>query len=288
MSIRPYFVWILPILALAAGVVMLAKAEPKSVARPADVALPSTSILCEGRVTTYPGADIILSAEYGGLLRELPVHELDLVKAGQVLARLDDREQAAALVSAEAHVKELEAELGFLSLEQRRQRQLVAEGAVGQRAFDDADSKLKLTLARRDAAQAQVHQLQAALSKLTLRAPFAGQVVERMANPGELLPAGGRLLRLADPKRMRIEAEVDEYDLSRLQRGRKVSIEAEGTTWRGTGEIEEIPAGLSQRHLKALDPSRPTDIRVALVKVSLAPDAPVKLGQRVELRIQAL
>ncbi len=286
MSIRPYLIWILPVLALAAGAAMLAKAGPKPAASPV-ATLPSTSILCEGRVTTYPGADVILSAEYGGLLRDLPVHELDPVKAGQVLARLDDREQAAALASAQARVKELEAELRFLGLEQQRQRQLVADGAVGQRAFDDADSKHKLTLARRESALAQVAQLQAALSKLTLRAPFAGQVVERIANPGELLPAGGRLLRLADLKRLRLEAEVDEYDLSRLRKGSKVTIEAEGTAWRGSGEIEEIPAGLSQRRLKALDPSRPTDIRVALVKVSLAPDAPLKLGQRVELRIQA-
>ncbi|MBK9794995.1 MAG: efflux RND transporter periplasmic adaptor subunit [Holophagaceae bacterium] len=286
MSIRPYLIWTLPVLALAAGAVLLAKAKPKPAASSA-IPIASTSILCEGRVTTYPGADVILSAEYGGLLRDLPVHELDQVKAGQVLARLDDREQAAALASAEARVKELEAELRFLTLEQQRQRQLVADGAVGQRAFDDADSRLKLTLARRESALAQVAQLQAALSKLTLRAPFAGQVVERLANPGELLPAGGRLLRLADLRRLRLEAEVDEYDLSRLRKGSKVAIEAEGTTWRGEGEIEEIPAGLSQRRLKALDPSRPTDIRVALVKVSLTPDAPLKLGQRIELRIQA-
>jgi len=78
MSIRPYLIWILPVLALAAGAAMLAKAGPKPAASPV-ATLPSTSILCEGRVTTYPGADVILSAEYGGLLRDLPVHELDPV-----------------------------------------------------------------------------------------------------------------------------------------------------------------------------------------------------------------
>ncbi len=286
MSIRPYIVWILPVLALAAGAAMLVRAEPRA-PKPPTALPPSSSILCEGRVSTHPGADVVLSAEYGGLLRDLPVHELDEVKAGQVLARLDDREQAASLASAEAHVRELDAELRFLELEQRRQKQLVADGAVGQRAFDEADSKLRLTQARREAAQAQTGQLRAALSKLTLRAPFGGRVVERIANPGELLPAGGRLLRLADLNRLRIEAEVDEYDLSRLRLGSEVAIEAEGTAWRGTGRIEEIPDGLSQRRLKALDPSRPTDIRVALVKVSLTPKAPLKLGQRVELRIQA-
>lgn len=286
MSIRPYLVWTLPILALAAGVVMWAKADTKPAAKPSTAALPSTSILCEGRVTTYPGADVVLSAEYGGLLRDLPVRELDQVKAGQVLAHLDDREQTAALAAAEARVKELDAELRFLSLEQQRQKHLVADGAVGQRAFDDADSKLKLTQARRESALAQVNQLQAALSKLTLRAPFGGSVLERIANPGELLPAGGKLLRLVDLNRTRLEAEVDEYDLSRLRVGSTVAIEAEGSSWHGTGRIEEIPNGLSQRRLKALDPSRPTDIRVALVKVSLESGAPLKLGQRVELRIQ--
>jgi RND family efflux transporter MFP subunit len=248
-------------------------------------AAPSPQLRCEGRVVTYPGDDVQVSAEYGGRLASLPVRELDRVKAGQVLARLDAREQEAALAAARARIRELDEGLRFLELEQQRQKRLVAEGAVGQRAFDDADSKLKLTQAQREAARASAAQLEAVLAKLTLAAPFAGTIVERQAQPGELLAPGGHLVRLANLDRLRVEAEVDEYDLAALREGSAVEVEVEGQPGRIQGRVEEIPASLSSRRLKAQDPARPSDIRVALVKVALPSGTRLRLGQRVELAI---
>lgn len=285
MNTRRILPWTLGAALLGTGAWLLARSghalPPTAIAPVAE-----SGIRCEGRVTAHPGADVTLSAEVGGRITSLEVHELDHVKAGQVLARLDDREQVAALGAARARVVELDADARFLGLEQARMLRLVKEGAVGQRALDEADSRLGLAVARREAAQAQVRQLEAALSKLTLHAPFSGTVVERLAHPGELQPGGGHLLRLVDLDRLRIEAEVDEYDLGRLQVGTSVAIEAEGSRAQWTGRVEEVPKAVTQRRLKSLDPSRPTDIRVALVKVSLPADAPLKLGQRVELVIQ--
>ena len=260
------------------------QARPRP-AGPAPEAAPGR-IRCEGRVAAYPGADIIVAAEYGGRIASLPVHELERVPAGHILARLDAHEQEASLEAARARVRELDAQLRFLALEQGRQRNLLAEGAVGQRSFDDADSRLKLAQAQREAALATVGQLQAAVAKLTLTAPFAGTIIERMPSAGEQLPAGGRLLRLANLDHLRVEAEVDEYDLPRLQVGGLADVEVEGRPGRVQGRVEEIPAAVSQRNLKALDPARPSDIRVALVKITLPAGTGLKLGQRVELAIQ--
>ncbi|WLT30985.1 efflux RND transporter periplasmic adaptor subunit [Geothrix sp. PMB-07] len=287
MNLRTALTYAVPTLVLTGAALLWSRPTPKAPPSSDAAIRRPRQIRCEGRVTTYPGADIILAPEYGGRLDTLAVQELDRVKPGQLLAQLDAREQTAALTAARAHIAELEAELRFLALEQTRQARLLKEGAVGQRAFDDSDSRLKLTLARVEAARAQVAQQEALLSKLTVRAPFGGTVVERMAHAGELLPAGAKLLRLADLDRIRVEAEVDEYDLSRLQVGSPVTVEAEGLTGTWAGKVEEIPEAVTQRRLKALDPSRPTDIRVAIVKVALAGHTPLKLGQRVELSIQA-
>jgi HlyD family secretion protein len=255
-------------------------------APPPVLAQAPAGIRCEGRVAAYPGADVVVAAEYGGRLTQLAVHELDRVRPGQVLARLDSREQEANLAAARARLRQTEAEIRFLRLEQARQQRLLADGAVGQRSFDDADSRLNLSLAKRDADLAAIDQLRAAASKLTLIAPFGGTVVERLAQPGELLPAGGQLVRVADLARLRIEAEVDEYDIPRLRLGSPVALEIEGLPGSLRGRVEEIPASVSARRLKALDPARPSDIRVAMVKVAVAPDSGLKLGQRVELIIQ--
>jgi RND family efflux transporter MFP subunit len=270
---------------LAGAFLLWGRPVPAPRPKPASAAVvpEETSIRCEGRVAAYPGADIVLAPEYPGRLAELPVRELDRVRAGQVLARIDSSEQEAALAAARAHVAELEADLRFLQLEQARQKRLLELGAVNQRSFDDADSKAKLAQARVDAARAQVAQQEAVLAKLVIRAPFSGTVVERDANPGELLVAGSKLLRLVDLDRVRIEAEVDEYDLARLRLGSAARVEAEGMPGSWQGRVEEVPAAVAQRTLKALDPARPTDIRVALVKIALVGKAPFKLGQRVEL-----
>ncbi|MBL0209895.1 MAG: hypothetical protein IPQ13_03115 [Holophagaceae bacterium] len=73
--------------------------------------------------------------------------------------------------------------------------------------------------------------------------------------------------------------------MSRLKVGNAVEVRAEGTpeTWRG--KIEELPDGVGPRRLKPQDAARPTDIRMLLVKIALDEAAPLKLGQKVELRI---
>ena len=50
--------------------------------------------------------------------------------------------------------------------------------------------------------------------------------------------------------------------------------------------IEEIPDSVVNRRLKPQDPSKPIDTRVLLVKVAFAEETPLKLGQRVEVKIE--
>lgn len=288
MNLRRPLPWTLAAALLGTGVWLLARggsAKPAPTVPPPSPTTPVAGIRCEGRVAAHPGADVVLAAEVGGRVVALDVKELDRVKAGQVIARLDDREQGAALAAARARMAELQADVRFAELEQTRMKRLVKDGAVGQRTFDEAESRFALAVARREAAAAQVVQLEAALTKLTVRAPFSGTVVERFAHPGELQTSGAHLVRLVDLDRLRVEAEVDEYDLGRLAVGAPVRMEVEGLPARWEGKVEEVPRAVAQRRLKSLDPSRPTDIRVALVKVSLPSGTPLKLGQRVELVI---
>jgi hypothetical protein len=93
------------------------------------------------------------------------------------------------------------------------------------------------------------------------------------------------LLRVARLDRIRVEAEIDEFDLSRLKLSTPVRIRAEGVegTWRG--HVEELPNLVVGRRLKPQDPARPSDTRIMLAKVALDEPVPFKLGQRVELEL---
>jgi multidrug resistance efflux pump len=95
---------------------------------------------------------------------------------------------------------------------------------------------------------------------------------------------GTRLVTLADTNRVRIEAEVDEFDAGRVQLGESVRITAESypeCSW--SGLVEEVPDAVMEKSLRPLDPGRPTDARVLRVKISLKTPTPLRLGQRVEV-----
>jgi multidrug resistance efflux pump len=91
---------------------------------------------------------------------------------------------------------------------------------------------------------------------------------------------------ITDLRRLRIDAEVGEFDVARVRLGAEVTVRAEGfgQSWRG--KVAEIPDRVVPRGLKALDPSRPVDTRVLVVKVELSEPVPLKLGQRVEVEIE--
>ena len=93
-------------------------------------------------------------------------------------------------------------------------------------------------------------------------------------------------MTVADLSRTRVEAELDEFDSGRVRLGDEVKVTAEGydrVSWRGS--VEEIPDSVVGRRLKPQDPGKPEDTRVLLVKIALLEPIPLKLGQRVEIRI---
>ena len=98
---------------------------------------------------------------------------------------------------------------------------------------------------------------------------------------------GTRLVTIADTNRVRIEAEVDEFDAERVRLAQAVKITAEGyagQSWGGV--VEEIPDAVSEKNLKPQDPGRPTDARVLRVKIRFQEPTPLRLGQRVEVEIK--
>lgn len=288
MNRRSALALLVPLGATAALTALVAaRRAPEAPPAHAPVAMEGSGwIRCEGRLAAYPGSDVVVGTDQGGVVADLPVRELQRVRKGQLLARLDDREQRAALGAAEARIREQQAEIGFQRTEVARRQRLVAGGVLDRRALEDAQTQLALLEARVDEARSAAGQLTSALAKREVRAPFGGTVLERYTNAGEALSPGARVVRLADLDRTRIEAEVDEFDVPRLRVGSPVEIRAEGdpATWRG--RVEELPEAVGPRRLKPEDPSRPTDIRVLLVKVAPDRPLPLKLGQKVELRIQ--
>lgn len=265
-----------------------AAAEP-AMPEPAESApvSPATGgVVAEGRLVTYPGAEVVVGTEVAGTLVRLLVQEKDHVRQGQLVAEIKADDTRAELAEARARVAEAEADIRFADLDIERADRLLA-GKVGtQEAVDRARRNKDAAYARRSTALAAVDRLEAVLAKSRLVAPIDGVVIARPVDAGEHLEAGDAVLTLADLDRTRIEAEVDEFDAGRVALGSPVEVTAEGydgQAWKAT--VEEIPDAVVARRLKPQDPGRPSDTRVLLVKVALAEPTPLKLGQRVEVMI---
>ena len=248
----------------------------------------STALVsAEGRLVTYPGSEVTVSSDAAGTLVELRVDEKDVVRKGQVLAIVKADDTRAELAEARARVVEAEADIRLFETESARAKSLWEHEVGSKQAWEKAERDIDSARARRNSAIAAVTRLDAVVAKTVITAPIDGTVVVRLVDAGERIADGDALLTIADLSRTRVEAEVDEFDASRLTLGAQVRITAEGyeRAWKGT--IEEIPDAVTSRRLKPQDPSKPIDTRVLLVKVSVEEPAPLKLGQRVEVRISA-
>ncbi|MCT8946435.1 HlyD family secretion protein [Pseudomonas iridis] len=171
--------------------------------------------------------EVQIASKTPGRLAEVLVDEGDKVTKGQLLARMDtrtleaQRNQAEAEVlrarenlnAAQANVQLRQSELLLAQQELGRSQSLFKHGFVSAQAIDQLQSRMgtgnaAVTAARAQvsavsaaigAAQAQVAQLTSEIDDSSLRAPIDGVIQLRMAEPGEVLGAGGRALLLIDP-----------------------------------------------------------------------------------------
>lgn len=180
-----------------------------------------------------------------GRLIELNVREGSLVKAGQVLARLDASDVQAAMASARAGVLQAQAQLGQAQIEQanaqaelKRSQGLVAQGFISPQALDAVRTRNQITASGVNAARSAVMAAQAQMQAqqvnqdfTEIRAPFDGVVLVKNANVGDIITpfssaAGsqGAVVTMADMSTLEVEADVSESQLGKVRVGQPVEI----------------------------------------------------------------
>jgi HlyD family secretion protein len=251
----------------------------------ANVPAPPVRVAADGRLVARPGADVTLGSDLDGTVARVTVDEKDHVRRGQVLIELRSDDYRAALAEAKAKVAEADADIRLAAAEVERAQKLLSAQVGTPREVDRSERDLDAARARRETALGSVARFEAVLAKTRIVSPIDGVVLTRDVQPGESIESGKPLLRVADLSRVRVEAEVDEFDAAGLIVGAPVTVTAEGYRDGWTGRVEEIPDAVSGRKLKPDDPGRPTDTRVLLVKIALDGPTPLKLGQRVEVEI---
>jgi len=147
--------------------------------------------------TVQAQTEIDESFRIDGRLIERTVNIGDVVKPGQLLARLDPQNEESGVQAARAQLAAANAQLVEARNNFVRMRDLVAEDAVSRSTFDQAQSLLKTAEAQVEAVQAQVNLSQNRLSYTRLFATAAGVVTARGPDPGEVVSAGRMVVQVA-------------------------------------------------------------------------------------------
>ncbi len=244
-------------------------------------------VVAEGRVAARPGAEVTVGTEAGGTIVNLPAVEKARVRKGDLLVEFLADDQKAALLDAEAKLAEAEAEFGYQNGEFQRRSKAKTEAKQFVSELEGTRRDLAVADARRRSANAAIARCRSSLARTRVVSPIDGVVLARYVQLGETAPPGTRLVTVCDLTRLRVEAEVDEFDAGRVAPGDLATITAEGhgdSAWKGT--VEEVPDQVAERTLRPDDPGRPSDTRVLLVKIAPEKPLPLKLGQQVEVEIR--
>ena len=229
------------------------------------------SLVFSARVASAARAD--LASTTTGRVERVLVREGDRVSAGQPLIELEAAEARAQVAQAQAALASAETRLRaqgqvsepialaalmqarsnveFAERELARQRQLFAQGFVGQARVDDADRAVRVARASLTQAEAQaagnaaggaeaataasrVREAQAALAYAQARlaqtrilAPADGRIVARQVEPGDVVQAARKLLTLAFDGETRLVAQIDERNLVQLRLGQQAIAAAD-------------------------------------------------------------
>lgn len=171
--------------------------------RPAALSSASSRIAAEGRVGTYPGAEVVVGTDFAGTIRKLAVLEKESVKKGDLIAELDADAKKAALVEARARIAEAAADIKLADLEVERAQKLLAGKAGTKQALDKAERDRDAAIARKATSEVQAQRLAAIVAKARILSPISGVVLVRHAQPGETVAHGAKLVTAADLSRLR-------------------------------------------------------------------------------------
>src|SRR5215831_4987 len=252
---------VLVLIAAAASAFLNHKTEVQ-VANSAKPATGPTGVLnASGYIT--PRRRATIAAKITGRVTGVHFDEGTRVTEGQLLATLDDSDVRRALESAKADrdssqaaIADYEVQLRNAEIQLRRAEQLQKEGVQTQEFLDNAHTsadslRAKIVLAKQQvvAAEARIREQQQAVDNCTIRAPFAGIVVSKDAQVGEMvspISAGGGFTRtgiatIVDLHSNEVEVDVSEAYIAKVSNDQPVNATLDAyPDWQIPGKVRTV------------------------------------------------
>lgn len=243
---RPGFASLILAAALAQAAHAASPAGTPSSAAPAAAGSPVTAAPAAGTLATAPaqgasGAEAagfdgvveavrqtVVASQVAGAIVALDVKAGDVVRAGQVIARIDARAAEQATAASDAQVLAARAGLEVATREFERQKALAAKAYISQAALERAEAQYKATQAQLTAQLAQAGSARTQTGFYVVRAPYAGVVAEVPVALGDMAMPGRALATVYDPAALRVTVAVPQTAAVALARDARPRVELPG------------------------------------------------------------
>ncbi len=229
---------------LAIGLLVLTACASPTPAAPAPTAAPVEDVYVSSPDAVIASAEVEpaqvsqIGFTISALVKEIPVNEGDVVKAGDVLMVLNTPDLEFAIISAEAdfNARTQAAEL------QKADKVLYVDPNTGfKRWYSLPPEVLQKAQAKADQAKATWDSALASFAQATIYAPFDGAVVDIAVIPGELVQVNQVVLVLADLNDLQITTtDLSERDIARVKIGQNVEVTIEALDVTVTGKVVRI------------------------------------------------
>ena len=177
---------------------------------------------------------IEMKSKASGEIVELPVEEGDFIHRGDLIARLDQRDERAAVAEAQADFDIATAELKQAERSFERGKQLYENNLISEEERDQVDLNLATAKGKYIRAKTVLDRAQERLNESIVRAPVDGIILQKYVEKGQIIASGVSnvsggtpIVDIADMKSVYIEAGIDEIDIGKIQIGQRARVVAD-------------------------------------------------------------
>jgi RND family efflux transporter MFP subunit len=189
-----------------------------------------------------------------GYIRDIPVHEGDAVKAGQLLFSIDPTDIKGQVEQARAGLAQANAALNDAKADFERFSRLYKDQSIPKMQYDKVKLQYSIAQSQANAAQAGLNTAESQLRYAEVRSPINGVVTQKMASKGDLAAPGRPVLVVENPARLMVQTSVSDDTYSHLKMGGDATVEIAGNTLPGKiVRLVSAADAMTHTHLVKLD-----------------------------------
>jgi membrane fusion protein (multidrug efflux system) len=188
-----------------------------------------------------PLAQATVKSKTSGVVLESGLREGMKVSEGQVLARLDNADQAARVAQQQAMLDEANARLAMAVKNNVNSQALLKQNYISQNSYDTTQNSVALAQASVKSAQAQLQLTRNALNDTQIRSPMSGVISKRHVQAGEKLSPDMPVFTIVNLNQLTLEAQVPASEIPRVKVGQEVQFKVDGYQGRDfVGKVARI------------------------------------------------